>query len=68
MAFPKSSISFHFDRAAQPTLLGTPYLDSRPRGVLATHAPARPNPIGLSVLRLLPVEGTRLIPKRRGHP
>lgn len=51
---------YHFHRAAPPSLLVTPYLDSSPRGVFATRAPSRPNPIGLSVLRLVAVVGTTL--------
>ncbi|MBN2043469.1 MAG: tRNA (N6-threonylcarbamoyladenosine(37)-N6)-methyltransferase TrmO [Anaerolineales bacterium] len=35
----------------------TPFLDSEPRGVFATRAPKRPNPIGISVVKLLAVEG-----------
>ena len=34
-----------------------PFLDSQPRGVFATRAPRRPNPIGLSVVRLNRIEG-----------
>jgi tRNA-Thr(GGU) m(6)t(6)A37 methyltransferase TsaA len=37
-----------------------PFLDSVPRGVFATRSPIRPNPIGLSVVRLLAVEGSVL--------
>ena len=37
-----------------------PPRDTKKRGVLATRAPHRPNPIGLSVVRLLGVRGTRL--------
>lgn len=37
-----------------------PYLDNEPRGVFATRVPSRPNPIGLSCVRLLAVEGARL--------
>ncbi|MDO5674010.1 MAG: tRNA (N6-threonylcarbamoyladenosine(37)-N6)-methyltransferase TrmO [bacterium] len=33
-------------------LLVTPFLDTEQRGLFATRAPTRPNPIGLSVLRL----------------
>jgi tRNA-Thr(GGU) m(6)t(6)A37 methyltransferase TsaA len=33
-----------------------PFLDTRTRGVFSTRAPTRPNPIGLSVVRLLGVE------------
>lgn len=38
----------------------TPFLDKTPRGVFATRAPARPNRLGLSVVRLVGVRGTRL--------
>lgn len=48
---------FHLDRAKPPRLKVVPYLDDRPRGVFATCAPSRPNPIGLSVVRLLRRDG-----------
>jgi tRNA-Thr(GGU) m(6)t(6)A37 methyltransferase TsaA len=35
----------------------TPYLDTQPRGLFSTRAPSRPNPIGLSAVRLLRREG-----------
>jgi tRNA-Thr(GGU) m(6)t(6)A37 methyltransferase TsaA len=41
-------------------LVVTPFMDSVPRGLFATRAPNRPNPIGLSVVRLVRVDGTRL--------
>ncbi len=34
-----------------------PYRDDTPRGLFATRAPARPNPVGISAVRLLRVEG-----------
>jgi tRNA-Thr(GGU) m(6)t(6)A37 methyltransferase TsaA len=37
-----------------------PNLDSRLRGLFATRAPRRPNPIGVSVVRLEKIEGTTL--------
>ena len=37
-----------------------PFLDTEPRGLFATRAPCRPNPIGLSVVTLLAVEGNVL--------
>jgi tRNA-Thr(GGU) m(6)t(6)A37 methyltransferase TsaA len=49
-----------FDRAAGYELLGTPPTDTRPHGVFATRSPRRPNPIGLTVVRLLRREGLRL--------
>lgn len=35
-----------------------PYLDNTPRGLFATRAPRRPNPIGLSLVELVSVEGS----------
>ena len=37
-----------------------PFLEDRERGVFATRAPLRPNPVGLSVVRLLRREGNIL--------
>ena len=34
-----------------------PYLDTELRGLFATRAPSRPNPIGFSVVRLLGIDG-----------
>ena len=49
-----------FDRATGVDLLGTPPTDDRPHGVFATRSPRRPNPIGLTVVRLIRREGPRL--------
>jgi tRNA-Thr(GGU) m(6)t(6)A37 methyltransferase TsaA len=37
-----------------------PFLDDVERGLFATRAPARPNPIGLSVVRLIQIEQATL--------
>lgn len=37
-----------------------PFLDDQPRGLFATRAPRRPNPIGLSIVELLRREGNTL--------
>ena len=47
-------------RAAGFELLVKPFLDDRTHGIFATRYPARPNQIGLSVVRLLGVEGASL--------
>ncbi len=44
---------YYFDRAAPYRLAVVPFMDSDPHGVFATRAPARPNPIGISVVRLV---------------
>ena len=47
---------YHFHRVQESNLIVTPFMDSQPRGVFATRAPNRPNPIGLSIVRLLSIE------------
>lgn len=44
-----------FHRSRGYNLTVTPYLDPSPRGLFATRAPRRPNPLGLTVVRLLDV-------------
>jgi tRNA-Thr(GGU) m(6)t(6)A37 methyltransferase TsaA len=41
-------------------LIVTPFLDSERRGLFATRAPKRPNPIGLSIVRLVQIRGSSL--------
>ena len=50
-----------FDRAGDYALLGTPPTDDKPHGVFATRSPRRPNPIALTVVRLLSREGSNLL-------
>jgi tRNA-Thr(GGU) m(6)t(6)A37 methyltransferase TsaA len=47
---------YHFHRVQEAKLVVTPFMDSQPRGVFATRAPNRPNPIGLSIVKLLSIE------------
>ena len=51
---------YHFHLSKGYSLLVKPYMDVVERGVFATRAPRRPNPIGLSVVRLDKIEGNRL--------
>ena len=51
---------FHLHRSEGYNLKVTPFLDNQPRGLFATRAPRRPNPIGLSVVRLASVENNIL--------
>jgi tRNA-Thr(GGU) m(6)t(6)A37 methyltransferase TsaA len=50
----------HLHRARPYELMVVPFLDDKPRGLFSTRAPSRPNPIGLSVVRLLSVKGNTL--------
>ena len=52
---------YHLHKAPAPSLTVRPFLDRAEHGVFATRAPCRPNPIGLSVVRLLAVEGSALL-------
>ncbi len=47
---------YHFHRSEGFDLQTVPFMDSEPRGLFATRAPRRPNPIGLSIVRLDTVE------------
>ena len=49
-----------FDRTSTPKLTVKPFMDDCEHGVFATRAPARPNPIGISVVRLLRMEQNQL--------
>jgi tRNA-Thr(GGU) m(6)t(6)A37 methyltransferase TsaA len=47
---------YHFHRSKGFKLHVVPFMDSTPRGVFATRAPKRPNPIGLSVIKLQKIQ------------
>lgn len=47
---------YHLHLSQPAKLKVKPFLDQKLRGVFATRAPARPNPIGLSIVKLLSVE------------
>lgn len=51
---------YGFHRASAPSLQVCPYLDTVEHGVFATRAPARPNLLGLSAVRLLGRDGNIL--------
>ncbi|MHC4454540.1 MAG: tRNA (N6-threonylcarbamoyladenosine(37)-N6)-methyltransferase TrmO [Planctomycetota bacterium] len=47
---------YHFHLAKKTSLKVKPYLDNKARGIFSTRAPSRPNPIGISVVRLVKIE------------
>lgn len=55
---------YHLHRVRQAKLMVTPFLDKVPRGIFATRAPSRPNPIGLSLVELVRVEGNLIYVER----
>jgi len=48
---------YHFHEGDSAKLTVIPFLDKEPRGIFATRAPSRPNPIGLSLVKLARIEG-----------
>lgn len=51
---------YHFHQSEGYALLVKPFLDKTYRGLFATRAPRRPNPLGLSVVTLLGRRGNIL--------
>jgi tRNA-Thr(GGU) m(6)t(6)A37 methyltransferase TsaA len=58
--FSHITLVYHLHLSRGHRLLVRPFLDDVERGVFATRAPRRPNPIGVSTVRLVRVEGTTL--------
>jgi tRNA-Thr(GGU) m(6)t(6)A37 methyltransferase TsaA len=55
--FSHAILLYWFHRAKPPTMKVKPYLDSQEHGLFSTRAPSRPNPIGLSVVRIVEING-----------
>jgi tRNA-Thr(GGU) m(6)t(6)A37 methyltransferase TsaA len=58
--FSHIMLLYHCHRAQPYRLMVKPFLDDAEHGLFATRAPARPNPIGLSVVRLIRIIKQRL--------
>ncbi len=54
-------VLYWMDRARRDLVVQTPRHYGEGRGTFALRSPVRPNPIALSVVKLLKVEGTRLL-------
>ncbi len=50
----------HLHLAIESKLVATPFMDDEPHGIFAIRGPSRPNPIGISIVRLDKVEGNIL--------
>lgn len=55
--FERAWILFWCHRSNAPQTRVIPYRDTQEHGLFATRAPARPNPIGLSCVRILGING-----------
>ena len=51
---------YHFHLSQGSSLEAKPYMNNQARGVFAMRGPNRPNPIGISVVRLDRIEGNTL--------
>jgi tRNA-Thr(GGU) m(6)t(6)A37 methyltransferase TsaA len=51
---------YHFHKSKRVRLKVIPFMDSEPHGVFATRSPNRPNPIGMSIVKLLGIQGNIL--------
>lgn len=51
---------YHFHRSKPSSLLSKPFMDDTPHGIFAIRSPNRPNPIGISIVRLIQVKSNIL--------
>ncbi|MFO8056247.1 MAG: tRNA (N6-threonylcarbamoyladenosine(37)-N6)-methyltransferase TrmO [bacterium] len=54
-------VVWYCHRAGRPSMKVVPYMDTEERGLFATRAPARPNPIALSVVGIVRREENVLV-------
>jgi tRNA-Thr(GGU) m(6)t(6)A37 methyltransferase TsaA len=59
--FSRVILIYVFHRSKEYRLRVVPFLDDCEHGIFATRAPQRPNPIGLSIVRLMGVDGCRIM-------
>ena len=58
--FSHLTLLYHLHEIGRARLVVTPFLDDAPHGVFATRSPARPNPLGISTVRLVAIHGCTL--------
>jgi tRNA (adenine37-N6)-methyltransferase len=59
--FSHMILIYHFHQSTEHELKVVPFLDDRLHGIFATRAPNRPNGIGISVVKLINIEGNTLM-------
>jgi len=60
MGFSHIILIYVFHKSRGFELKTKPFLDTKNRGVFSTRAPKRPNPIGISVVKLLEIQDNEL--------
>jgi tRNA-Thr(GGU) m(6)t(6)A37 methyltransferase TsaA len=58
--FERIWLVYYFDRIIETKLTVKPYMDENERGLFATRAPCRPNPIGMSSVKLIKIQDRTL--------
>jgi len=58
--FSHIMLIYQFHKSKGYRLLCRPFLDEVQRGVFATRAPARPNPIGISIVKVKKIRGNKI--------
>jgi tRNA-Thr(GGU) m(6)t(6)A37 methyltransferase TsaA len=58
--FSHIMLIYQFHKSKGYRLLCRPFLDEVQRGVFATRAPARPNPIGISIVKVKRIRGNKI--------
>lgn len=56
IGFSHLILIYHLHQVKGHKLYVVPFMDDKPHGIFATRAPVRPNPIGLSIVKLKSVE------------
>jgi tRNA-Thr(GGU) m(6)t(6)A37 methyltransferase TsaA len=59
-AFSHIMLIYQFHKSKGYRLVCRPFLDEVKRGVFATRAPARPNPIGISIVKIKGICGNKI--------
>jgi tRNA-Thr(GGU) m(6)t(6)A37 methyltransferase TsaA len=59
-AFSHIILLYHFHLSKEASLLVKPYMDNKEHGVFAMRGPSRPNPIGISIVRLVGIKGNSI--------
>ena len=55
-SFSHIILIYHFHLAKKASLKVKPFMDEKLHGVFSTRSPSRPNPIGMSIVRLVKIE------------
>ncbi len=54
--FSHITLIYHFHLSQKSSLKAKPYMDDKAHGIFAIRAPSRPNPIGISTVRLVKID------------